>query len=185
MNGHQYQILGRKEKSRYRYGQLEKSSAENGFMCTYCHGFVSTGSGFSGVQNRNHCPYCLWSRHLDLFAAGDRLSACKAMMEPIGLTLKATRKKYGPSRSELMLIHLCVECTTISINRIAADDDSQTVFNIFEGSFRQDVSTVVRLDAYGIRAMDETDIDTVLVQLFGHRSDTVDIFFKSSPLELV
>jgi hypothetical protein len=185
MNAHQSKILGRKEKSRYRYGQLEKNSAENGFMCAQCHGFVYTESGFSGVQNRNHCPYCLWSRHLDLFAAGDRLSACKAMMEPIGLTLKATRKKYGPSCSELMLIHLCVECATISINRIAADDDSQTMFTVFDGLFRLDGSTRARLDAYGIRAMDETDVDTVLVQLFGHRSDPVDIFFKSSPLELV
>jgi hypothetical protein len=185
MNAHQYQILGRKEKSRSRYGQLEKSPAENGFLCAHCHGFVSTESGFSGVQNRNHCPYCLWSRHLDLYAGGDRLSACKAMMEPIGLTLKATRKKYGPCRSELMLIHSCKECSNLSINRIAADDDSQTVFTIFEGSFRLDVSTQARLVACGIRAIDEADRDTVHGQLFGHRSDPADIFFKSSPLEFV
>jgi hypothetical protein len=47
------------------------------------------------VRNRNHCPYCLWSRCLDLFRAGDRLSACKAPMQPVGLALKHTRKKYG------------------------------------------------------------------------------------------
>jgi hypothetical protein len=30
-------------------------------------------------------------------------------MQPIGLTLKATHKKYGPARSgELMLIHQCL-----------------------------------------------------------------------------
>jgi hypothetical protein len=66
------------------------------FRCAYCRGWVSSASFVSGVHNRNHCPYCLWSRHLDLYAAGDRLSACKAPMQPVALTRKPGRGKYGP-----------------------------------------------------------------------------------------
>ena len=64
------------------------------FRCAHCHVIVSSAHLLSGVQNRNHCPYCLWSCHLDLFAAGDRLSACKTPMRPIGLTMKRGRNKY-------------------------------------------------------------------------------------------
>src|SRR5512147_1441348 len=106
------------------------------FRCAHCHVIVSSAHLLSGVNNRNHCPYCLWSCHLDLFAAGDRLSACKAPMKPIGLTMKRGRNKYQLERSgELMLIHECVECRALSINRIAADDDSETVMAVFEESF--------------------------------------------------
>src|SRR5512147_2229255 len=98
------------------------------FRCAHCHALVSSAHLFSGVNNRNHCPYCLWSCHLDLFAAGDRLSACKAPMQPIGLTMKPGRNKYRPeAHGELMLVHACTGCGSLSINRIAADDDSQTV----------------------------------------------------------
>ncbi|HEY4722578.1 MAG TPA: RNHCP domain-containing protein, partial [Anaerolineae bacterium] len=65
------------------------------FVCVHCRNFVSAQAVLSGVRNRNHCPYCLSSRHLDLYAAGDRLSACKARMKPIGLTLKRQSKKYA------------------------------------------------------------------------------------------
>ncbi len=93
------------------------------FKCAHCHVFVSSAHLISGVNNRNHCPYCLWSCHLDLYAAGDRLSACKAPMRPIGLTMKTGRNKYQrESRGELMLVHQCTDCGTLSINRIAADD---------------------------------------------------------------
>src|SRR5262245_49834492 len=105
------------------------------FRCAHCHVMVSSAHLISGVNNRNHCPYCLWSSHLDLFAAGDRLSACKARMRPIGLTMKKTRSKYRREpRGELMLIHECVECRSLSINRIAADDDSEMVMTVFQES---------------------------------------------------
>ena len=40
------------------------------FMCAHCQTIVSAAHLLSGVNNRNHCPFCLWSRHLDLYAAG-------------------------------------------------------------------------------------------------------------------
>lgn len=105
------------------------------FTCKHCLRLVSTHSLFSGVQNRNHCPYCLWSRHMDLYTAGDRLAACKSGMQPVGLTLKQNHKKYSFAGSgELMLIHQCIECSKVSINRLASDDDADAVWEVYEES---------------------------------------------------
>jgi hypothetical protein len=96
---------------------------------------VRSAALLSGVHHRNHCPYCLSSRHLDLFKAGDRLSACKASMRPVALTIKRTLKKYcAMNRGEIMLVHQCECCGKISINRIAADDSTQVLMDVFERS---------------------------------------------------
>ena len=124
---------------------------DSGFHCNHCQAYISTDAMLSGVQNRNHCPYCLWSRHLDLYEAGDRLAACKAVMKPIGLTQKQTRKKYTSRQpGELMIIHLCIECSSVSINRIAADDEVRTIREVFENSFRIDAQTISRLESSGV-----------------------------------
>jgi RNHCP domain len=185
MNAHQNQVLGRRAKSRFRYGQPERNSAANSFRCAHCHGFVYTESGYSGVQNRNHCPYCLWSRHLDLYTAGDRLSACKALMEPIGLTTKSTRKKYNPGRGELMLIHLCIDCTGISINRIAADDDPQKLLTVFESSFHLEGAIMDLLEFFGIRLLGEADNSLIRPQLFGKETSLNDIFHQDRVFEII
>ena len=105
------------------------------FKCQHCGAYVSAARALAGAANRNHCPYCLWSRHLDLFEAGDRLAACKALMRPVGLTLKNSRNKYAHiGNGELMLVHLCTDCERISINRIAADDVPQAIMEVFEAS---------------------------------------------------
>lgn len=156
-----------------------RSPADDGFLCKHCRAIVSPAGFPSGVRNRNHCPYCLWSRHLDLQAAGDRLSACKSPMEPIGLTVKATRKKYGPGRGELMLVHACIECGKVSINRIAADDHPGTILAVFEGSSRLDASTRTRLEAGGIRALTSLDGEVVQAQLFGQGSGLAKALFTS------
>ncbi len=138
------------------------------FRCWHCHALVSAAELISGVNNRNHCPYCLWSCHLDLFVAGDRLSACKGQMKPIGLTMKKSRNKYRvDGRGELMLIHQCVECADISINRIAADDDSDAILNIFEDSLSQG-EQIRRLCAeQGIVMLDIEQTQIVHLQLYG------------------
>lgn len=103
------------------------------FVCQHCGAFVSADAALSGVRSRNHCPYCLSSRHLDQFEAGDRLSACKASMKPIGLTRKRVVKKYA-GQGELMLVHECEGCGKVSINRIAADDDSEKILAVLKQS---------------------------------------------------
>lgn len=139
------------------------------FRCAHCHAIVSSAHMLSGVNNRNHCPYCLWSRHLDLFAAGDRLSACKASMKPIGLTMKNGRNKYQRElRGELMLVHECIECKALSINRIAADDDAETVIATFQDSLALGIQKHFVCQQYGIVILDSEATKTVYTQLYGH-----------------
>ncbi len=120
------------------------------FICLHCHAYVSADRRLSGVHNRNHCPYCLWSRHLDLEHAGDRFSACKEQMRPVGLTFKRIRNKYGRQEGELMLVHQCMDCGSVSINRIAADDDVQTLESLAEISCGLDEGMAALLNAAGI-----------------------------------
>lgn len=144
------------------------TSAFGDFKCAHCHVLVSSAHVLSGVNNRNHCPYCLWSCHLDLYAAGDRLSACKAPMQPIGLTLKKSRNKYQrESRGELMLVHECSECKTLSINRIAADDDSDTVVAIFQESLVLGQQLQALCQQSGILTLGAGDKKMVHTQLYG------------------
>ena len=138
------------------------------FRCLHCRQLVSTNHLLSGVQNRNHCPYCLWSRHLDLYQAGDRLAACKAAMRPVGLTVKRAAKKYAaPYSGELMLIHQCVDCGKVSINRIAADDIAETLYQVYESSRKMAPFIRRQLQAGGILALRAADLNVVNVRLFG------------------
>jgi len=136
------------------------------FRCSHCHTTVSCIHLLSGVNNRNHCPYCLWSSHLDLYSPGDRLSACKAAMRPIGLTFKRSRNKYQlEPHGELMLIHECIECKSISINRIAADDDPEMVLSVFQASLTSNLSNLYEL--YGIATLNANDMEIVFTRLYG------------------
>ncbi len=138
------------------------------FRCAHCHMIVPAVQLISGVNNRNHCPYCLWSCHLDLYTAGDRLSACKALMKPIGLTMKKSRNKYRlEARGELMLIHECVECKTLSINRSAADDLPDRIMEIFQTSFSLSQQIRITCRMLGIEILKLEDMELLHVQLYG------------------
>jgi hypothetical protein len=142
-------------------------SSNNDFRCLNCSNYVSAMAELSGVRNRNHCPYCLWSRHLDLYAAGDRLSACKAPMRPIGLTMKPGHNKYARAGGELMLVHLCQDCGHLSINRIAADDDDQILAEIFSISSSLPFGIQESLLTSGIRLLERGSENIIRRQLLG------------------
>ncbi|PKL19587.1 MAG: RNHCP domain-containing protein [Spirochaetae bacterium HGW-Spirochaetae-5] len=91
----------------------------NAFICEKCGRSVVTA--ISGTLNRNHCPECLWSRHVDL-RTGDRMSVCRGMMEPIGIWVRLD--------GEWALIHRCVKCGFIRSNRIAGDDNQTRLMHI-------------------------------------------------------
>jgi hypothetical protein len=142
------------------------------FRCAHCHSLVSGTHLLSGVNHRNHCPYCLWSRHVDLFAAGDRLSACKGHMQPIGLTVKKSRNKYRlEAPGELMLIHECLECASLSINRIAADDDPESILEVFRISFLLGCRIRAEFERQGIAILNREHAETVNLQLYGQQAD--------------
>lgn len=142
------------------------ASSFGDFKCAHCHVIVSSAHILSGVNNRNHCPYCLWSCHLDLYAAGDRLSACKGQMKPVGLTMKMGRNKYRlEGGGELMLVHQCIDCGTLSINRVAADDDSSTIFTVFQESLGSEIHRIC--EGYGILTLRAHDMNALYKQLYG------------------
>jgi hypothetical protein len=160
----------RSRVKRSRAGMLGawRSQAEDGFACRHCGVFVSSAAGLAGVLNRNHCPYCLWSRHLDLYQPGDRLCACKSSMRPVGLSHKKTQKKYAsPRLGELMLVHVCTGCGGLSINRLAADDDAEAVLQVFERSLLMDLMLHARLAAEQIQPLGEGSRSQVQAQLLG------------------
>ena len=139
--------------------------AAGGFTCIQCRQFVTCAAVVAGVQNRNHCPACLWSRHMDEHVAGDRLAVCRGAMEPIALTTKRSRNRYGGARDgELMLVHRCSGCGKVVINRIAADDSPATLLETFEASWQLDLA---ELDRWGIAALGAHDRLLVRQRLFG------------------
>ena len=139
--------------------------SDQDFRCLHCKMEVSGNHHISGVRNRNHCPYCLYSRHVDSLTAGDRLAECKAEMKPIGLTLKQTRKKYGPSTGELMLVHVCQGCGKLSINRIAADDLTYKVLELLDGYDQLGEELLHRLQEDGIHMLQSSERRIVERQL--------------------
>jgi len=138
------------------------------FICSHCERKVFYNRSI-GTKHRNHCPYCLWSKHVDLDESGDRKSACQDEMEPISLTFKQEGiTKYGKAKQgELMLIHQCLKCNKISINRLAADDNSQVILEVFEKSKQLNTETINRLAEEGIKILLEQDKQEILIQLYG------------------
>jgi hypothetical protein len=169
-------IKARSKVNTGRFGTLRPGfdPSLTGFKCGHCRVYISAELLLSGVNNRNHCPYCLWSKHLDLYQAGDRLAACKSLMRPVGLALKCTRKKYGTQAAgELMLVHLCIDCGKVSLNRFAADDDVDKVWGIFASPSGQAGQILTLVQESGVNPLDLTASDLVRAQLFGRRWDLV------------
>lgn len=79
------------------------------FICENCGKEVLKSS----YTARDHCPYCLYSKHVDI-NPGDRMNNCKGLLEPIGIEkFKQTYK----------IIYKCEKCNEIHKN-IALDDDN-------------------------------------------------------------
>jgi RNHCP domain len=168
-----YELTPNQGKRRQRYksirsGRGHANRTEEGFRCQQCGAYVYTMPMLAGVNNRNHCPFCLWSQHVDYIKPGDRMSACKAVMQPIGLTVKAAHDKYSTKiKGELMLIHRCRDCSKVSINRIAADDQVEMLMRVYRDSLTMDEITKYHLNVAKIHLMQAKDERTVLLQLYG------------------
>jgi len=68
-----------------------------------------------GTAHRNHCPNCLWSRHVDDDTPGDRDADCGSLMEPIAISVRGD--------GEWVLVHRCRGCDALRLNRSAGDDN--------------------------------------------------------------
>lgn len=142
--------------------------SDKGFKCIHCYKWVPI-SVTMGTLNRNHCPSCLWSKHVDLTRAGDRLSSCATGMEPIALTFKAVGiDRYGKEqRGEIMIVHECLKCGKISINRIAADDNPDEIIKLLDLSITINENTKSKLKLLGINISGEEDREEIKHQIFG------------------
>jgi len=145
-----------------RYKKIWREAQACGFKCAHCKRWVVINP-FIGTANRNHCNYCLWSKHVDI-KKGDRKEDCHGGMEPVGLTFK--HEGFG-RQGELMLIHQCVACRHLSINRIAADDQDDQVLTVFDRSKDMKDTIAVQLRKEGIVWLVTTDEGEVQTQLFG------------------
>ncbi|MEM9167947.1 MAG: RNHCP domain-containing protein [Planctomycetota bacterium] len=96
-----------------------RRNQSDGFTCINC-GLKVPGQAW-GTKHRNHCPACLWSRHVD-DRPGDRASHCKAKMEPIGIEVRPG--------GEWAIIHRCVGCGKLATNRIAGDDSERALLGL-------------------------------------------------------
>jgi hypothetical protein len=83
------------------------------FRCRQCG--LDVSSHAPGTAHRNHCPNCLWSRHLDDEVPGDRDADCGSLMEPIAITVRGD--------GEWVLVHRCTGCDVVRLNRTAGDDN--------------------------------------------------------------
>ena len=86
---------------------MSRRKENAGFTCDNCGNEVLP---LTNGSYRNHCPFCLYSKHIDIFP-GDRKETCGGMMKPVQLVYK-TGKGY-------QIIHKCLRCRSESTNRIA------------------------------------------------------------------
>lgn len=84
------------------------SKNDGGFICVHCGKEVLPLK----YTSRNHCPFCLWSRHLDI-NPGDRASDCGGELEPISASPDA-KKGY-------IITHKCVKCGAIRRNKACTE----------------------------------------------------------------
>ncbi|MFA4930439.1 MAG: RNHCP domain-containing protein [Patescibacteria group bacterium] len=84
------------------------------FTCDNC-GKEVIGNGYT-----NHCPYCLYSKHVDI-NPGDRAAECGGLMCPVGVEIK---------RGQYIVRHRCAKCGHEKPNRIDEADDMEVVIEI-------------------------------------------------------
>ena len=106
-------------------------SRSEDFRCRHCRTFVGAVP-LGGRHHRNHCPRCLYSRHVDGSTSGDRASECGGMMAPIGA--------FTRMKGEYVIVHQCLACGFERHNRIAADDDFALVLSLPEVAPREAVA---------------------------------------------
>ena len=101
---------------------MARHTENTGFICLNCTKIIEK---LTNGSYRNHCPFCLYSLHVDNWP-GDRANACQGLMEPVGLT-------YKPKKG-WQIIHRCLKCAATSVNKVAIDtdqaDDGQKVAQI-------------------------------------------------------
>jgi len=105
------------------------------FECAHCGREVHREA--LGTKHRNHCPSCLWSRHVD-DRPGDRAAYCGGPMEPIAVEVRED--------GEWAVVHRYRECAVLHTNRIAGDDDALALVSLAVRPLTQPAFPLDRLE---------------------------------------
>ena len=86
------------------------------FDCAHCGAHVS-GNGYT-----NHCPNCLYSRHVDN-NPGDRAAGCRGLMRPIAA---------APAGDRFIITHKCEKCAKVIRQHSSPDDDINAIIAVMQ-----------------------------------------------------
>lgn len=89
---------------------------DENFICEKCNKSVNPLK----YTARDHCPYCLYSKHLDI-NPGDRNNDCKGLLKPIGI------EKF---KDTYKIIYKCEKCHQLHKNIMAKDDDINIIIKL-------------------------------------------------------
>jgi hypothetical protein len=81
------------------------------FVCEIC------GTKVKGTGYTDHCPHCLYSKHLDVFP-GDRKKGCGGLMKPLGVT-----KRKG----KWQILYCCQKCGHQRWNKVSLNDNPEKI----------------------------------------------------------
>jgi len=91
------------------------------FVCEEC------GAEVRGTGYTNHCPRCLWSKHVDVYP-GDRLAPCRSMMEPVEVAV---------SGDGYVITHRCITCGAMRHNTSAPEDSADALIELARRAARR------------------------------------------------
>jgi len=78
-------------------GQRNFVRFKESFVCENC-GHKVVGDGYT-----DHCPKCLWGKHVDDEIPGDRASECRGLMEPVKTVVSMSDVSF-------QIIYKCTKC---------------------------------------------------------------------------
>ncbi len=89
---------------------------DENFICENCGQSVEK----LNYTARDHCPYCLYSKHVDIFP-GDRQNTCQGLLKPIGI------EKF---KDTYKILYKCKKCNQNHKNIMANDDDMELIISL-------------------------------------------------------
>jgi DNA-directed RNA polymerase subunit RPC12/RpoP len=93
---------------------------DTGFICSQCKREVPP----LGYTSRNHCPFCLYSLHVDC-NPGDRMNTCGGLMRPVSADPRG--------RKGMTVTFECITCGRRNRNTAARDDDGALLIALTVG----------------------------------------------------
>lgn len=73
-----------------------------------------------GYTARDHCPHCLYSKHVDIMP-GDRANSCKGLLKPVGI------EKF---KDTYKILYKCDSCNEPHKNIMAKDDSMELIIEL-------------------------------------------------------